>query len=120
MTVAGELPSPEARLRFTLGLDAIVSVGGSLFALIVYFAAFRSVWLLVLSGFAGLAAIAMTSARRHDRTVRQLREAEERAATELGDVNDPLNWDFEEFNEETVVDVLGTMTEFLPAGLVSQ
>ncbi len=64
MTVAGELPSPEARLRFTLGLDALVSVGGSLFALLVYIAAFRSGWLLVLSSVAALAAIKLYRSRQ--------------------------------------------------------
>lgn len=38
--------------------------------------------LLTMQRFGGLAAVAMTSARRHQQTVRRLREAEERAATD--------------------------------------
>lgn len=37
---------------------------------------------------------------------------EERAASELGDVTDPQGWDFDNFNDGTIVDVMARMSDF--------
>jgi hypothetical protein len=38
--------------------------------------------------------------------------AEERKASGLGDVNDPMQWDMEEFNEGSITEVMGMMGDF--------
>lgn len=37
---------------------------------------------------------------------------EERINSELGDVNDPKNWDMDNFNEDTITEVIGKMGDF--------
>lgn len=38
--------------------------------------------------------------------------SEERVASELGDLNDPQGWDFANFNEDTITEVVATMADF--------
>ncbi len=53
---------PLARLRSLLVIDALISVGGAVFAVVVYVTAFDDGYMLVLAGIALLAALLMTSA----------------------------------------------------------